>query len=281
MTHPTFAPGNVALITGGAAGIGLAVAKHCASHKMSVILVDIREPLFAAAKDALLAAGAAEVMTAAVDVSDRSAVDALRDEALAQFGQIDVLMCNAGIGPASDIFDTKNTWQSLIDVNLGGVVNCCQSIVPSMGETGIVINTGSKQGITTPPGNPAYNVSKAGVKVFTESLCHHLRETGSGISVHLLIPGFVFTDINRGARTEKPDSAWTPDQLAEFLMTALDAGDFYILCPDNDVDRATDCMRMAWAAGDIINNRPPLSRWHADYGDAFAEYMKGDMPKIP
>jgi len=248
---------------------------------MSVILVDVREQLFAQAQETLLAAGAADVMTASVDVADRGAVDNLRDATLERFGQIDLLMCNAGIGSASDIFDTQNTWQRVMNVNLGGVVNCCQSIVPAMNGTGIVINTGSKQGITTPPGNPAYNTSKAGVKVFTESLCHHLREAGSGPSVHLLIPGFVFTDINRGDRTEKPDAAWTPDQLVDFMMTGLTAGDFYILCPDNDVNRETDNKRMAWAAGDIINNRPPLSRWHADYSDAFATYMKGDMPKVP
>lgn len=281
MTNPIFCAGKTALITGGATGIGLAVAKQCASHGMSIILVDLQEPLFAEAKDILMQAGAAEVMIAKVDVADRSAVDALRDSALEHFEQIDLLMCNAGIQPGSDIFDAQDTWQRVMNVNLGGVVNCCQSIVPVMSKSGMVINTGSKQGITTPPGDPAYNTAKAGVKVFTEALSHQLREDGSEISVHLLIPGFVFTDINRRGRTEKPDEAWTPDQLAEYMMTRLTARDFYILCPDNDVDRETDNKRMAWAVGDVVNNRPPLSRWHSDFSGAFAEYMTGKKPDLP
>jgi len=276
-----FSSGKVALITGGAVGIGRAVAKKCAASGMSVVLVDIRDADFAEAGQAVRDAGAADVMTVNADVADRSAVDAMRDEVFHRFGRVDFLMCNAGIQPGSDIFDASNTWQRVMDVNLGGVVNCCQSIVPLMADGGTVICTGSKQGITTPPGDPAYNTSKAGVKVFTEALCHQLRESGSAVSVHLLIPGFVFADINRRGRAEKPDGAWTPDELADFMMERLALGDFYILCPDNEVTREIDEKRMVWAAGDIINNRPPLSRWHAGYRDAFADYMHGDAPVVP
>ena len=107
------------------------------------------------------------------------------------------------------------------------------------GRPGLIINTGSKQGITTPPGNPAYNVSKAGVKAFTEALQHELRTTPScRISAHLLIPGFVFTELTRHGRSEKPAAAWTPEQTVDFMMKSLEAGDFYILCPDNDVPRS-------------------------------------------
>jgi hypothetical protein len=95
------------------------------------------------------------------------------------------------------------------------------------------------------------------------------------VTVHLLIPGFVFTDLTRGNRTEKPAGAWTPDQTADFMMERLADGDFYILCPDNDVTREMDEKRMAWAMGDIIENRPPLSRWHKDWAKAFEEYMRG------
>ena len=106
------------------------------------------------------------------------------------------------------------------------------------GRPGLIINTGSKQGITTPPGNPAYNVSKAGVKAFTEALQHELRNTeGARISAHLLIPGFVFTGLTANGRTEKPAGAWTPEQTVDFMIERLEAGDFYILCPDNDVPR--------------------------------------------
>jgi short-subunit dehydrogenase len=145
----------------------------------------------------------------------------------------------------------------------------------AQGTPGLVINTGSKQGITTPPGDPAYNVSKAGVKVFTEALQHELRNMpGCNVSAHLLIPGFVFTPLTSKGRTEKPDGAWTPEQTVEFMLMRLDAGDFYILCPDNDVDRPTDERRVLWAAGDIIENRPPLSRWHPAYSERFANFLK-------
>ncbi len=143
------------------------------------------------------------------------------------------------------------------------------------GRPGLVVNTGSKQGITTPPGNPAYNVSKAGVKVFTEALAHELRQdAGSRITAHLLIPGFVFTGLTRGARTEKPAAAWTPEETVAFMLERIAAGDFYILCPDNDVPRELDEKRILWSAGDIVENRPPLSRWHPDYAEAFAAFLK-------
>jgi len=150
--------------------------------------------------------------------------------------------------------------------------------VPAMierGRPGLVINTGSKQGITTPPGDPAYNVSKAGLKAFTEALQHELRNTPDcRINAHLLIPGFVFTELTAQGRAEKPAGAWTPEQTVDFMMERLEVGDFYILCPDNDVPRSLDERRILWAAGDVIENRPPLSRWHADYAQAFTAFSE-------
>jgi NAD(P)-dependent dehydrogenase (short-subunit alcohol dehydrogenase family) len=138
-----------------------------------------------------------------------------------------------------------------------------------------VINTGSKQGITTPPGDPAYNVAKAGVKVFTEALQHELRNTPDcTLSAHLLIPGFVFTGLTAHGRAEKPSGAWTSDQTVDFMLERLAHGDFYILCPDNDVPRTLDEKRIAWAAGDLIENRPPLSRWHPDFKAAFEVFIQ-------
>ena len=142
------------------------------------------------------------------------------------------------------------------------------------GHPGLIINTGSKQGITTPPGDPAYNVSKTAVKTFTEALQHELRgREGSRVSAHLLIPGFVFTGLTARGRTEKPDGAWTPEQTVAFMLERLAQGDFYILCPDGDTPRELDEKRMAWAMGDIIENRPPLSRWHPDHAEAFKAYV--------
>jgi NAD(P)-dependent dehydrogenase (short-subunit alcohol dehydrogenase family) len=278
--HPVLKPGATALVTGGAAGIGLAIAHRFVHAGMRVCLADLGADRLMAAKGALLAqVPGADVMVHDTDVSDLAAVQALEKAVTARFGGVDVLVNNAGIQPGSTIFGPPDNWQRVMAVNLWGVIHGCQTFVPGMiaaGKPGIVINTGSKQGITTPPGDPAYNIAKAGVKVFTEALAHELRNTGDAqLSAHLLIPGFVFTGLTAGNRTEKPAGAWTPEQTADFLMERLAAGDFYILCPDNDVTRAVDERRILWAAGDIVENRPPLSRWHKDWADAFAEFLKG------
>lgn len=269
--------GNVAVVTGGAAGIGLAVAHRFARYGMKIVLVDVREELFLNAEEALIQSGAKEVLVRQVDVSNKSQIAGLEMELVDRFGGIDVLMCNAGIQPGSDIFDDSGTWNQVLDVNLWGVIHCCQAFVPAMidrGTPGLVINTGSKQGITSPPGDPAYNISKAGVKVFSEAMAHHLREVESAITAHLLIPGFVFTDLTSRGRKEKPAGAWSPDQTADFMMDRLAEGDFYILCPDGDVTREIDNKRMEWAMKDIIENRPPLSRWHKDWASSFKAFLQ-------
>jgi NAD(P)-dependent dehydrogenase (short-subunit alcohol dehydrogenase family) len=281
MPHPAFSPANVAVVTGGASGIGLAAACRFAQFGMKVCIADIGEEKLDAAKQSVIGASAAgpeAVMTAECDVSDIEGVRNLERRVREKFGAVHVVMNNAGIQPGSSIFGSPQTWRRIIDVNLWGVVNGSQVFAPNMiaqGTPGLIVNTGSKQGITTPPGDPAYNVSKAGVKAFTEALQHELRTTPQcQISAHLLIPGFVFTPLTARARAEKPAGAWTPDETVRFMLTRLEAGDFYILCPDNDVDRATDERRILWAAGDIVENRPPLSRWHPDYADRFAAFSK-------
>jgi hypothetical protein len=216
----------------------------------------------------------------AFEADDSRAEDLLRLEAAVsdRFGGADVLMNNAGIQPGSAMFGAAANWERVIDVNLWGAIRSTQTFVPGMiarGRPGLVINTGSKQGITTPPGDPAYNVSKAALKAFTEALEHELRNTPDcRISAHLLIPGFVFTELTARGRTEKPAGAWTPEQTVDFMMERLHSGDFYILCPDNDVPRSLDERRIQWAAEDVIKNRPPLSRWHPDYKDAFDAYVR-------
>ena len=99
----------------------------------------------------------------------------------------------------------------------------------------------------------AFAAAAGGYHVRIEALEHELRNTEGGrVSAHLLIPGFVFTDLTRRDRTEKPAAAWTPEETAAFMIERLERGDFYILCPDNDVPRSLDEKRMAWAIGDII-----------------------------
>lgn len=278
MAHPALHSDAVAVVTGGAAGIGRAAALEYARRGMRVVVVDVRTQLLDEAGRALREAGAADVMTSATDVSDRAALVTLEAEVADRFGGTDILMNNAGIQPGSQMLGPAETWERILAVNLWGIINGAQVFAPRMLERerpGMIVNTGSKQGITMPPGDPAYNTSKAAVKAFTEALAHDLRQReGAQITAHLLIPGFVWTDLTRGARTEKPAGAWTPEQTVAFMVESLDRGDFYILCPDNDVPRALDEKRMAWAIGDIIENRPPLSRWHPDHADAFAAYVK-------
>ena len=278
MAHPALRADAVAVVTGGAAGIGRAAAMEYARRGMRVVVVDVRAELLDETERALRAAGAADVMVSATDVSDRAALVTLEAEVAERFGGTDILMNNAGIQPGSQMLGPAEAWERILAVNLWGIIHGSQVFAPRMlerGLPGMIVNTGSKQGITTPPGDPAYNTSKAGVKAFTEALAHDLRQReGAQVTAHLLIPGFVWTDLTRGDRTEKPAGAWTPEQTVAFMMDSLDRGDFYILCPDNDVSRALDEKRMAWAIGDIIENRPPLSRWHPDHADAFAAYVK-------
>jgi NAD(P)-dependent dehydrogenase (short-subunit alcohol dehydrogenase family) len=280
MPHPAIAKDNVAAITGGASGIGLAAALVFARAGMKVAIADVDQGRLAEAETKLSSvAGSANVMASVVDVSRAESVAELEGAVRERFGGTDVLMNNAGIQPGSTMLSEPDNWQRIIGVNMWGIINGSRVFAPNMiarARAGLIINTGSKQGITTPPGDPAYNVSKAGVKAFTEALQHELRNTKDcRITAHLLIPGFVFTPLTAKGRTEKPAGAWTPEQTVDFMMTRLEAGDFYILCPDNDVPRALDERRMLWAAGDIVENRPALSRWHPDYAEAFARFVKG------
>ena len=206
MTHPAFQPNAVAVITGGASGIGLATAQCLAAMGLRLVIVDARATLLEPAAEQLRQLGAPEVMASSTDVSDREALVELETLVAERFGGTDILMNNAGIQPGSSLLDDPENWLRILGVNLGGIVYGTQVFVPRMierGRPGLVINTGSKQGITTPPGDPAYNVSKSGVKTFTEALAHELRNTeGHQLTAHLLIPGFVFTDLTRGSRTE-------------------------------------------------------------------------------
>jgi hypothetical protein len=282
VSHPALSANAVAVITGGASGIGLAAAARFVASGMKVCIADLGDDRLAQAAAALArvaANGAADVMTSSTDVSRFEELEKLEAAVRARFGGTDVLMNNAGISPESSAFGPRDNWQALIDVNLWGIINGSQAFGPGMvarGRPGLIINSGSKQGITTPPGNPAYNVSKAGVKAYTEALAHELRNTDNcRISAHLLIPGFVFTGLTARGRSEKPDGAWTPEQTVDFMLARIAAGDFYILCPDNDVPRALDERRMTWAMGDIVENRPALSRWHPDYAAAFKAFVDG------
>ena len=270
-----FAAGTVAVVTGAASGIGVAAATRFSAMGMRVALVDLPGAALDAAGDGLTRLGG-EILVVPADVSSRAAVEHARDTVFARWGAVAVLINNAATGSnPGQPWENGEGWEALLGVNLSGVMHGVQAFVPAMiagDRPAVVINTGSKQGITSPPGNAAYNLSKAGVRSFTESLAHALREAvGTRISAHLLIPGYTHTGMT--GRADKPDAAWTAEQVVDFLLDGIAAGEFYILCPDNAVDRGTDEKRMRWAMDDIICGRPALSRWHPAHKDAFERFM--------
>jgi NAD(P)-dependent dehydrogenase (short-subunit alcohol dehydrogenase family) len=277
-TIPALAPGGAAVITGAASGIGLAAARRLAELGLNVMLVDLPGEALERAGTTVRehAKPGVRVLCTACDVSDRAAVQRLAAASFEAFGAVDVLMNNAAVGfNPGRAWEDGDGWRALLEVNLWGVIHGVQAFVPAMlqaARPGLVINTGSKQGITLPPGNGAYNVAKAGVKAYTELLAHDLRQAGGMLSAHLLIPGFTYTGMT--GRAEKPPGAWTAEQVIDFMLESLARGDFYILCPDNDVSRQMDERRVRWAADDLIRNRPALSRWHPDYEAAFAAFMQ-------
>lgn len=163
----------------------------------------------------------------------------------------------------------------IMDTNLFGVINGISTFLPVIQKqdrpTAVVI-TGSKQGITNPPGNPAYNASKAAIKTLAEHLSYDLRS--SQTSVHLLVPGWTFTGLTGGGGTKaKANGAWAPEQVADYLQQKMAEKSFYIICPDNDVTVEKDRKRMLWTVGDIVNERPPLSRWREEFQTEAEEWM--------
>jgi len=270
--HPAIQPGKVAVITGGASGIGFATARRLIDLGMTAVIADLPG-------ETLEQAGAAlgeRARAVATDVRSADAVAGLKAAANA-LGEVTILMNNAGVGGGGKPWENPDGWRRVLGVNLGGVLNGVQAFVPEMiarGGPGAVINTGSKQGITTPPGDAAYNTSKAAIKVVTEQLAHELRNLPDArITAHLLVPGYTFTGMTARGGVEKPAATWSADQVADRLLVALTTNEFYILCEDNETTRTMDEKRIQWAAEDLIKNRPPLSRWHPDYAEAFKAYM--------
>lgn len=272
--------GRTAVVTGAAGGIGLETARRFAAAGMNVVIADVKDELKAAGEElAEIAGNRDRVLTQYCDVSKPEAVEALQEAAASRFGNIHCLMNNAGIGMmGTPPWEGMDQLHRILDVNLMGVIHGCHAIIPSMlahGEPGVVINTGSKQGITRPPGNYAYNLSKAGVLAYTESLAHAFRnEDGCQLSAHLLVPGFVYTPLVARFIKEKPAGAATAQETVAFMLSSLVRGDFYVICPDNETPRGLDEKRIQWNTDDLIKNRPALSRWHADYADEFSEYIK-------
>lgn len=245
--------GRVAVVTGAASGIGLALAERFAAEKMKLVLADVEEPALAEAASALAARGAT-LVSAVTDVSRAEDVEALAERAYSAFGGAHVVCNNAGVsagGPSWEILPGE--WEWVLGVNLWGVIHGIRAFVPRMleqGGPGHVVNTASVAGLIASPGMGPYNVSKFGVVALSETLAAELRMQGSEIGVSVLCPGWVNTKIadadrNRPASLERREnprfegmremvrgllaSGQSTAAVAERVLEAVREGNLYIL----------------------------------------------------
>ncbi|PVH75524.1 NAD(P)-binding protein [Cadophora sp. DSE1049] len=284
-SNPVFAAGNTAVITGGASGIGLALATKCASYGMNVVIADNNSDNLKSAKEVISKSGSGKVETVEMDVGRVEDFEGLKAKITKDLGgKISLLVLNAGIGFKSDWSDSAY-FHKIMDVNLFGVIHGLNTLLPLATQSSTpsapssIIITGSKQGITNPPGNPAYNASKAAVKTLAEHLSYDLSKSSPSTSVHLLVPGWTFTGLSGNKPfaedgKEKPKGAWSPEQVVEFLEGKIAEGRFYVICPDNDVSEEMDRKRMLWTANDAVQGRPPLTRWREEYKEEAEQWMK-------
>jgi NAD(P)-dependent dehydrogenase (short-subunit alcohol dehydrogenase family) len=286
MSHPAIRQDAVAVITGSAVGIGYAIARRAAAQGMKIVLFDRDEQSLQASSSSILNDfPEVEVLPISGDVTSESDLHDLYEQSC-EFGEVSLLVNNAAIMNAAGPWDGLAKWRTLMDINFWSALTLQNLFVETMfslpGHSAIV-NVGSKEGITTRPGNAAYSVSKAAIKVLTEQLAHELREkVGDKVTAHLLIPGYTFTPMNFPGMTStsaKPDAPWTADQVAERLTEKMADGDFYIFCEDNEASWELDQRRMQWSADDLILKRPALSRWHKDYADEFQAFAAGKTGK--
>jgi NAD(P)-dependent dehydrogenase (short-subunit alcohol dehydrogenase family) len=267
--------GKVAVITGGASGIGKAVAEKAAAEGMKVVIGDIEEgALKEAERD--LAAGGADVLAVVADVSDAASVRELRDRALDRFGAVHLVHNNAGVGTGGPIWEVPEAdWRWILGVNLWGVVHGIRTFVPLLIEQGEghVVNTASIAGLTTAPFLGPYNATKQAVVAISETLYKDLEIAGvAGVGVSVLCPGFVQTRI---AESDRNRPAWAPDRdvegapemraaiqamvdggiptaaVADRVLDAVRTNAFYILThPELD-----EAVRTRF--DDIVEGRPP------------------------
>ncbi len=282
--HPAIRKDGLAVITGAAVGIGYAIAERLAREGMQILLFDRDEDGLAKAVETLCSQYPGDTISAMHgDVRDDQALTRLRDRCQA-IGGVSLLVNNAAVPHKAGPWNQLEVWHQVMDVNFWSALKVQQLFVEQLiaqTAASAIVNLGSKEGITTPPGNAAYSVSKAALRVLTEQLAHELRQRVDHVSAHLLIPGYTFTPMNfpgMAATTPKPEAPWTADQVADRLVEGLNAGHFYIFCEDNEVTRELDQCRMQWSANDLILNRPALSRWHPDYRDAFARHLQRQAP---
>ena len=266
--------GKVAVITGGASGIGRAVATRAAADGMKIVLGDIEEGPLKEAVEELTSEGA-EAIGVATDVADLASVQGLRDQALDRFGAVHLVHNNAGIGLGGPIWEvSEEDWRWILGVNLWGVIHGVAAFVPLLIEQGEghVVNTASIAGLIAAPFLGPYNATKQAVVAISETLFKDLQAVGAPVGVSVLCPGFVQTRIAesernrpqwapdrdiagaaelRGAVQDMVDSGIAPTAVADRVIDAVRTNTFYILThPELDAAIAT-------RFDDITQRRPP------------------------
>ncbi len=262
---------RVAVVTGGASGIGRAMATRFAAEGMRLVLGDVEEPALAVAVDELRAAGA-DVIGVRTDVSVAADVEALRDQALDAFGAVHVLCNNAGVGGSGIVGAPIEVWEWVIGVNLWGVVHGVHTFLPRLLEQneGHIVNTASLAGLGGVPGLGIYCTTKFAVVGLSESLWYDLDVLGSDVGVSVLCPGFVQTKIGESARNAPaPLAGWRdsdnasatrdmanalaaagipPARAADAVFDAIGRDRFFVL-PHSHAALATTRGRLAWMEG--------------------------------
>ncbi len=237
-------PGQVAVVTGGASGIGLGMARELGSRGLHVVLADIEQSALDSAVADLHAEGIASTGVVC-DVTQPESVSLLGDATFEEHGRVNVLCNNAGVVVFGPAFQSLADWRWVIDVDLWGVVHGCHSFVPRMiesGEPGHVVNTASTAGLLGFPGIASYVAAKHAVVGMSQSMYHELVPTG--VSMSVLCPGVVSTHINTSHRnrpgtdpesvqkqtfgTDHPE-ALTPDEVAAVVAEAIEADRFWVL----------------------------------------------------
>ena len=238
--------GKTAFITGGASGLGLAMAHAFGEAGMNVMLADIEEaPLAAAVKE--LEERQIRASGVLCDVAVRNAVEAAAAKTIETFGKVHVVCNNAGVGAGGQIDQVRHAdWEWILAVNLMGVVYGMETFLPLIrahGEGGTFVNTASMAGMISPPGMEPYSATKFAVVAMSEGWAGQLAP--EGINVSVLCPGFVKTKINQSGRTrqaqfggpvESPvaaaslvDNGIDPQRVGRRVLEAVQAGERYIV----------------------------------------------------